>query len=69
MSTLLTLKMLNEEAASSKDTLQDIMERLQIQEAYAVADINSWRGDFTLGFAKKVGHRGKVYATVIQRRI
>jgi ubiquinone/menaquinone biosynthesis C-methylase UbiE len=54
--------MLNKEAASSKSKSERIIESLQIQEGYTIADMGSGGGYFTLKFARKVGRTGKVYA-------
>ena len=62
MFTSLFLRMLNKEAASSKNRPQDIIDRLEIREGCAVADLGAGGGYFTLEFARKVGSAGKVYA-------
>ncbi|HDM09472.1 MAG TPA: class I SAM-dependent methyltransferase [Desulfobacteraceae bacterium] len=62
MFTSFFLKMLNREAASSKNESERIIESLRIQEGYRIADIGSGGGYFTLKFAKKIGKTGKVYA-------
>ena len=41
---------------------------LQLQEGYAIADIGSGGGYFTLEFAKKVGRTGRVYAVDTQAK-
>lgn len=41
---------------------------LQLQEGYAIADIGSGGGYFTLEFAKKVGRMGRVYAVATQAK-
>jgi arsenite methyltransferase len=66
MFTTLFLKMLNREASSPKNRPKEIVESLQIQEGYEIADIGSGGGYFTLEFARKVGKRGKVYAVDTQ---
>ena len=62
MFTSLFLTLLNREAASPKSRSEQIMEALQVREGWAVADLGSGGGYFTLRFAKKVGPHGKVYA-------
>ncbi len=55
------MKMLNKEAASSKNRPRDIIGQLGICEGYA-ADLGSAGGYFALELAWKVGTPGKVYA-------
>ena len=62
MFTSFFLKMLNREAASPKHKSERIIESLQIQEGFTIADLGSGGGYFTLKFARKVGTTGKVYA-------
>lgn len=62
MFTSLFLKILNKEASSPKNRDREIIESLQIREGYAIADIGSGGGYFTLEFAKIVGRAGRVYA-------
>lgn len=68
MFTSFFLKMLNREAASPKHKSERIIESLQIQEGYTIADIGAGGGYFTLEFAKKVGSIGKVYAVDTQSK-
>ena len=68
MFTSFFLKMLNREAASPKHKPERIIESLQIQEGYTIADIGSGGGYFTFQFARKVGKTGKVYAVDTQRK-
>jgi ubiquinone/menaquinone biosynthesis C-methylase UbiE len=62
MFTSLLLKMLNKEASSYKNRPREIINTLQILEGYAIADIGSGGGYFTLEFARIVGTTGRVYA-------
>ncbi|MBW2304784.1 MAG: class I SAM-dependent methyltransferase [Deltaproteobacteria bacterium] len=62
MFTSFFLKMLNREASSPGNMPEKIVESLQVQPGYVVADIGSGGGYFTLKFAGKVGETGKVYA-------
>jgi arsenite methyltransferase len=66
MVTSLYLKMLNREAAAEKMMSGEIIKQLHIQKGYAVADIGSGGGYFTLEFARKVGKTGTVYAVDVQ---
>ncbi|MBW1959370.1 MAG: class I SAM-dependent methyltransferase [Deltaproteobacteria bacterium] len=68
MFTSFFLKMLNREAASPKHKSERIIESLNIQEGYTIADIGAGGGYFTLKFAKKVGETGKVYAVDTQAK-
>ncbi|MBW1778834.1 MAG: class I SAM-dependent methyltransferase [Deltaproteobacteria bacterium] len=68
MFTSFFLKMLNREAASPKHKSERIIESLNIQESYTIADIGAGGGYFTLKFAKKVGETGKVYAVDTQAK-
>ncbi len=60
------LRMLNKEASSPGNRPGEIIESLQIPEGYAIADIGSGGGYFTLEFARKVGVEGRVYAVDTQ---
>jgi ubiquinone/menaquinone biosynthesis C-methylase UbiE len=62
----LFLRMLNKEASSHRNRPGEIIESLQIREGYAIADIGSGGGYFTLEFARKVGIKGRVYAADTQ---
>ncbi|MDT8272456.1 MAG: class I SAM-dependent methyltransferase [Desulfomonilia bacterium] len=68
MVTTFFLKMLNREAASPRQKSEKILESLQIQEGYAVADVGSGGGYFTLRFARSVGKTGNVYALDTQSK-
>lgn len=58
----LFLTLLNREAASRISKSDQIMEALGVREGWAVADLGSGGGHFTVRFAGKVGPGGKVYA-------
>lgn len=62
MFTSLFLRSLNREAASPKNKPEEILDRLDIRQGNAVADLGSGGGFFTLAFAGRVGENGKVYA-------
>lgn len=68
MFTSLYLRMLNKEASSPKNRPREILENLGIREGFAIADIGSGGGYFTLEFAKIVGRTGQVYAVDSQRK-
>lgn len=69
MSRILTsffLRLLNWEASSAKNKPSEIIQRLQIQEGFKVADIGSGGGFFTLEFARRAGEAGRVYAVDVR---
>ena len=68
MLTSLFLQWLNKEASSARSKPGEILGSLQIQEGYAIADIGSGGGYFTLEFARMVGRTGRVYAVDNQSR-
>jgi len=62
MFTNFRMKMLNREAASSKNKSKEIIKTLKIQKCEIIVDIGSGGGYFTLEFSREVGDGGKVYA-------
>ncbi|HUI68414.1 MAG TPA: methyltransferase domain-containing protein [Nitrospirota bacterium] len=68
MFTSIFLKILNREASSARSKPEEILERLDIREGQAIADIGSGGGYFTLAFARKVGKTGHVYAVDIKKK-
>jgi arsenite methyltransferase len=62
MFTSLLLRSLNREAASPKNSSEEILRKLEIRDGYAVADLGSGGGFFTLAFARRTGKNGAVYA-------
>ncbi len=66
MITSLFLRMLNKEASSARSKSVEIIGSLQIRQGYAIADIGSGGGYFTLEFARRAGIEGRVYAVDTQ---
>jgi arsenite methyltransferase len=62
------MEILNREASSARSKPEEILERLDIRDGYAIADIGSGGGYFTLAFARKVGKSGHVYAVDIKKK-
>jgi arsenite methyltransferase len=68
MFTSLFLRALNREAASPGNRPEEILGKLEIREGYAVADLGSGGGFFTLAFARRTGKKGEVYAIDTQAK-
>ncbi|MDD3777375.1 MAG: methyltransferase domain-containing protein [Actinomycetota bacterium] len=55
-------EMLNRKAADAKNKPDQVIECLKIEPGYYIADIGSGGGYYSLRFAEKAGHQGRVYA-------
>jgi ubiquinone/menaquinone biosynthesis C-methylase UbiE len=68
MFTTFFLKILNREAASTRNHPESIIKSLGIQKGYMIADFGSGGGYFTLKFAENAGSAGRVYAIDINTK-
>jgi ubiquinone/menaquinone biosynthesis C-methylase UbiE len=60
--------MLNREASAARSKASDVIERLDIREGRAIADIGSGGGYFTLAFARRAGRTGRVFAVDVKQK-
>jgi len=67
MFTSLLLRILNKEASSQKSRADEIIRDLGIREGFAIADIGSGGGYFTLLFADRITKTGRVYAVDVKQ--